>query len=221
MEGISLVLFGVLMFTVIILFLVFIILFARSKLVATGSVKIFINDDPEKTLEVSTGDKLLNTLTDHKIYLPSACGCAGTCGECKAIITKGGGDILITEKAKLTRQQVREGQRLTCQVPVKGDMSLQIPAEVFDIEKWECTVKSNKGVATFIKELLLQLPEGEHVDFRAGGYIQIECPPHTVNYKDFDIEKEYREEWEKYDMFKFVSKVSEPVIRAYSMANYP
>ncbi len=221
MEGISLVLFGVLMFTVIILFLVFIILFARSKLVATGSVKIFINDDPEKTLEVSTGDKLLNTLTDHKIYLPSACGGAGTCGECKAIITKGGGDILITEKAKLTRRQVREGQRLTCQVPVKGDMSLQIPAEVFDIEKWECTVKSNKGVATFIKELLLQLPEGEHVDFRAGGYIQIECPPHTVNYKDFDIEEEYREEWEKYDMFKFVSKVSEPVIRAYSMANYP
>ena len=164
---------------------------------------------------------MLNTLSDNKIYLPSACGGGGTCGECRAIITKGGGDVLITEKAKLTRGQVREGQRLTCQVPVKGDMSLQIPAEVFDIKKWECTVKSNKGVATFIKELVLQLPEGEHVDFKAGGYIQIECPPHTANYKDFDIEKEYREEWEKYDMFKYVSKVTEPVVRAYSMANYP
>ena len=221
MEGISLILFGVFMFTVIVFFLVFIILFARSRLVATGNVKIIINDDPDKTLEVSTGDKLLNTLTDNKIYLPSACGGGGTCGECRCIISEGGGDVLVTEKAKLTRRQVREGQRLTCQVPVKRDMKLEIPAEVFDIKKWECTVRSNKGVATFIKELVLELPEGEHVDFRAGGYIQIECDPHTVHYKDFDIEEEFREEWEKYDMFQYVSKVTEPVIRAYSMANYP
>jgi len=221
MEGLSLILFGVLMFTIIILMLVFIILFARSKLVATGDVKIYINDDPEKTLTTSAGDKLLNTLSDNKIYLPSACGGGGTCGECKAIIAKGGGDVLATEKGKLTRGEIREGYRLTCQVPVKGDMSLVIPAEVFDIKKWECTVRSNKGVATFIKELVLELPEGEHVEFRAGGYIQIEAPPHTVNYKDFQIEERFRDEWDKYNMWQYVSKVTEPVVRAYSMANYP
>jgi Na+-transporting NADH:ubiquinone oxidoreductase subunit F len=221
MEGISLILLGVLMFTLIVIMLVIIILFARSKLVPSGNVKIFINEDPDKTLEVATGDKLLNALADHQIYLPSACGGGGTCGECKAIITKGGGDILVTEKGKLNRRQVREGFRLTCQVPVKDDMSLQIPAEVFDIKKWEATVKSNKNVATFIKELVLQLPEGEHVDFRAGGYIQIEAPPHTVHYKDFEIDEEFREDWDKYDMWKYVSKVDEEVVRAYSMANYP
>jgi len=221
MEGLSLILFGVLMFTIIVLMLVFLILFARSKLVATGDVKIHINDDPEKTLTTAAGDKLLNTLSDNKIYLPSACGGGGTCGECKAIISKGGGDVLATEKGKLTRGEIREGFRLTCQVPVKGDMSLIIPAEVFDIKKWECTVRSNKGVATFIKELVLQLPEGEHVEFRAGGYIQIEAPPHTVHYKDFDIEERFRDEWDKYDMWRYVSKVTEPVVRAYSMANYP
>jgi Na+-transporting NADH:ubiquinone oxidoreductase subunit F len=221
MEGISLILLGVVMFTLIIILLVVIILFARSKLVPSGNVKIHINDDPEKTIEVSTGDKLLSTLADQNIYLPSACGGGGTCGECKTIITKGGGDILVTEKAKLNRRQVREGYRLSCMVPVKGDLSLKIPAEVFDIKKWECTVRSNKNVATFIKELKLQLPEGEHVDFRAGGYIQIEAPPHTVNYKDFEIENEFREDWDKYDMWKYVSKVTEPVVRAYSMANYP
>jgi len=221
MDGISLILLGVLMFTLIIILLVIIILFARSQLVPSGNVKIYINDDPDKTLEVSTGDKLLNALGDHQIYLPSACGGGGTCGECKAIISKGGGDILVTEKAKLNRRQVREGYRLTCQVPVKGDMNLEIPAEVFDIKKWECTVKSNKNVATFIKELVLQLPEGEHVEFKAGGYIQIEASPHTVHYKDFEIEKEFREEWDKYDMWQYVSKVDEEVIRAYSMANYP
>jgi Na+-transporting NADH:ubiquinone oxidoreductase subunit F len=221
MDGISLILLGVLMFTIIVILLVIIILFARSQLVPSGNVNIYINDDPDKTLEVSTGDKLLNALGDHQIYLPSACGGGGTCGECKAIITKGGGDILVTEKAKLNRRQVREGYRLTCQVPVKGDMNLEIPAEVFDIKKWECTVKSNKNVATFIKELVLQLPEGEHVDFKAGGYIQIEASPHTVHYKDFEIEEEFREDWDKYDMWQYVSKVDEEVIRAYSMANYP
>lgn len=221
MEGLTLILFGVFMFTLIVLMLVFLILFARSQLVATGKVKININDDPEKSLEVSTGDKLLNTLADHKIYLPSACGGGGTCGECKVIISKGGGDILVTEKAKLNRRQVREGYRLSCQVPVKGDMSLVIPAEVFDIKKWVCTVRSNKNVATFIKELVLDLPEGEHVEFRAGGYIQIEAPPHTVNYRDFDIEEKYRDEWDKFNMWQYVSKVDEPIVRAYSMANYP
>jgi Na+-transporting NADH:ubiquinone oxidoreductase subunit F len=221
MEGINLVLIGVLFFTIIVLLLVILILLARSKLVATGKVKIFINDDPEKTLEVSAGDKLLNVLSDNKIYLPSACGGAGTCGECKAIVTKGGGDVLATEKGKLTRGQIREKYRLTCQLPVKGDISMQIPAEVFEIKKWECTVRSNKNLATFIKELVLELPEGEKVEFRAGGYIQTEAPPHTVRYKDFDIDDEYKPDWDKYDMWKYVSKVNEPVVRAYSMANYP
>ncbi len=221
MEGFSLILLGVLMFTVMVLLLVVMILFARSQLVATGKVKIFINDDPEKTLEVSTGDKLLNTLSDHKIYLPSACGGGGTCGECKAIITRGGGDILVTEKAKLNRRQAREGYRLTCQVPVKRDLQLVIPPEVFEIKKWACTVRSNRGVATFIKELVLELPEGEQVDFRAGGYIQIEAPPHTVYYKDFQIEEKFRGDWDKYHLWRYVSKVTEPVVRAYSMANFP
>jgi Na+-transporting NADH:ubiquinone oxidoreductase subunit F len=221
MEGINLVLIGVLFFTIIVLLLVILILFARSKLVATGKVKIFINDDPDKTLEVSAGDKLLNVLSDNKIYLPSACGGGGTCGECKAIITKGGGDVLATEKGKLTRGEIREGYRLTCQLPVKGDISMKIPAEVFEIKKWECTVRSNKNVATFIKELVLKLPEGEKVEFRAGGYIQIEAPPHTLHYRDFDIDDEYKPDWDKYDMWKYVSKVNQPVVRAYSMANYP
>lgn len=221
MEGINLVLIGVLFFTIIVLLLVILILLARSKLVATGKVKILINDDPSKTLEVSAGDKLLNILSDNKIYLPSACGGGGTCGECKAIITKGGGDVLATEKGKLTRGEIREGYRLTCQLPVKGDISMKIPAEVFEIKKWECTVCSNKNVATFIKELVLELPKGEKVEFRAGGYIQIEAPPHTLYYKDFDIDDEYKPDWDKYDMWKYVSKVNEPVVRAYSMANYP
>ncbi|MBN1302483.1 MAG: NADH:ubiquinone reductase (Na(+)-transporting) subunit F [Melioribacteraceae bacterium] len=221
MEGLSLALFGVLMFIIIVLALVALILYAKSKLVASGKVKIMINDDPEKTLVVPIGGKLLNTLADEKIYLPSACGGGGTCGECKCIITEGGGDVLPTEKSKLSRKQIREKYRLSCQVAVKNDMKLQIPPEVFEIKKWDCSVKSNRNVATFIKELVLELPEGENVDFRAGGYIQIEAPPHTVYYKDFQIEEEYRGDWDKYNMWRYVSKVDEEIVRAYSMANYP
>lgn len=221
MHGTSLIFLGVVMFTLIVIALVLIILFARSKLVQSGSAKIVINEDPEHTYDVPLGGKLLNVLSDQGLYLPSACGGGGTCGECKCIITQGGGDVLTTEKGKLTRGQIRQGYRLSCQVPVKGDMALQVPAEVFDIKKWECTVRSNKGVATFIKELVLQLPEGERVDFRAGGYIQIEAPPHTVHYSDFDIEEKYRADWDKFNMWRYVSKVDEPVVRAYSMANYP
>jgi Na+-transporting NADH:ubiquinone oxidoreductase subunit F len=221
MDGFSLVLLGVLMFTIIVLLLVIIILFARFKLVPSGNVKIEINSDPDKAIAVPIGDKLLNVLSDNHIYLPSACGGGGTCGECKCIIKEGGGDIFPTEKTKLTRREVKQNFRLTCQVPVKGDMKLSIPPEVFEIKKWDCTVRSNKNVATFIKELVLELPEGEYVDFRAGGYIQIEAPKHTVFYKNFKIEEEYRDDWDKYDMWKFVSKVNEPVVRAYSMANYP
>jgi Na+-transporting NADH:ubiquinone oxidoreductase subunit F len=221
MQGIGLILLGVFMFTLIVIALVLLILFAKSKLVQSGNAKLVINDDAEHTYDVPLGGKLLNVLADQGVYLPSACGGGGTCGECKCIVAEGGGDVLTTEKGKLTRGQIREGMRLTCQVPVKGDMKLVVPPEVFEIKKWECTVRSNHNVATFIKELVLELPEGENVDFRAGGYIQIEAPSHTVNYSDFDIEEEYREDWDKFNMWKYVSKVDEPVLRAYSMASYP
>jgi len=221
MSGINLILLGALGFTIIVFALVLVILFAKSKLVASGHITITINDDPEKSLDVPIGDKLLNVLADKKVYLPSACGGGGTCGECKVIITAGGGDVLPTETSQLTRRQVREKYRLSCQVGVKDDMSIEVPAEVFDIKKWECTVRSNHNVATFIKELVLELPEGENVDFRAGGYIQIEAPPHRLNYKAFIVEDEYKPDWDKFNLWQYVSKVDEPIVRAYSMANYP
>ena len=221
MEGMGLIGLGVIMFTVIVIMLVFVILFAKSKLVASGSVKININDNLKYQLEVPIGGKLLSTLADQKIYLPSACGGGGTCGECKCVVLEGGGDVLPTETSKLSRIQIRNKYRLACQVPVKSDLKLKIPAEVFEIRKWDCTVISNRNVATFIKELILKLPEGESVDFRAGGYIQIEAPAHTIKYSDFLIEDEYKSDWDHFNLWKFVSKVDEPVLRAYSMANYP
>ncbi|NOX17561.1 MAG: NADH:ubiquinone reductase (Na(+)-transporting) subunit F [Chlorobi bacterium] len=221
MEGTSLIIFGVVMFTVIVIALVILILFAKSKLVPSGNVSIEINEDPEKTIEVPIGGKLMNVLAEHKIFIPSACGGQGTCGECRMIVEEGGGDVLPTETSKLSRGQIREGYRLSCQVAVKNNLKIKVPAEIFDIRKWECTVRSNKNVATFIKELILDLPEGENVEFRAGGYIQIEAPPHVVKYSDFDIEDEYKPDWDKYNLWRFVSKVNEPIVRAYSMANYP
>ena len=221
MEGFGLIILAVGMFIFVVLALVIIILFAKSKLVASGHAKIIINDDPEKALDIPVGDKLLNALADKKIYVPSACGGGGTCGECRLIIKQGGGDILSTERAQLTRRQVREGYRLSCQVPVKGDMKIEVPPEIFDIKKWECTVRSNCNVATFIKELVLELPPGEHVDFRAGGYIQTEAPPHRLRFTDFIIEEQFRDDWDRYDMWRYESRVSDPVMRAYSMANYP
>lgn len=221
MEGSNLIVLGVIMFTLIVLALVIIILYAKSKLVASGSVKILINDDEEKTLTVPIGGKLLNVLADQHIFVPSACGGGGTCGECKVQIIDGGGDVLATEKSKLSRKQIRNNYRLSCQVPVKNNLKLELNPEIFEIKKWECTVRSNHNVATFIKELVLELPAGEHVDFRAGGYIQIEAPPHTVDFKDFIIEEEYRGDWDKYNIWQYKSVVKEPVVRAYSMANYP
>ncbi|PKL89705.1 MAG: NADH:ubiquinone reductase (Na(+)-transporting) subunit F [Ignavibacteriae bacterium HGW-Ignavibacteriae-2] len=221
MDGLNLIILGVVMFTVIVLVLVVIILLAKSQLVASGNVNIIINEDADKTLTVPIGGKLLNVLAGQKIYLPSACGGGGTCGECKCLVTEGGGDVLPTETSKLNRKQIREHYRLSCQVPVKGNLKIEVPAEVFEIKKWECTVRSNQNVATFIKELVLELPAGEKVDFRAGGYIQIEAPEHIVNYKDFLVEDEYREDWDKFNLWRYVSKVEEPIVRAYSMANYP
>lgn len=221
MEGMSLIFFSVVMFILIVVMLVVVILLAKSQLVPSGSVTISINDNPDNSLQVPIGGKLLNALAENKIYLPSACGGGGTCGECKCIVSDGGGDVLPTETSKLNRKQIREQYRLSCQVAVKDNMNIEVPAEVFDIRKWECKVRSNENVATFIKELVLELPEGENVDFRAGGYIQIEAPEHVVKYSDFTIEDEYREDWDKFDMWKYVSKVEEPVLRAYSMASYP
>ncbi len=221
MSNTGLVILGVVMFTLIVLVLVITILAARRRLVKQGDALIVINDDPNHTYRVPTGGKLLSVLADQGVYLPSACGGGGTCGECKCIVAAGGGDVLPTEKSKLTRRQIREGYRLSCQVAVKNDLKLIVPPEVFEIRKWTCTVRSNRNVATFIKELILDLPPGENVDFRAGGYIQIEAPPHHVRFADFDIDPEYRADWEKYNLFALESKVEEPVVRAYSMANYP
>jgi len=209
------------MFTLIVLILVAVVLLAKSRLVAEGDATIVINDSADHTIKVPIGDKLLNALAEQKIFIPSACGGGGTCGECKLIITEGGGDVLATETSKLSRGEVREHYRLSCQVPVKSDMKIEVPDEIFEIKKWECTVRSNHNVATFIKELVLELPEGENVDFTAGGYIQIECGPHKASYKNFIIEEEYRGDWDKYNMWKYESNVTEEVVRAYSMANYP
>ena len=217
----QIILLGVLMFTGVIVSLVVLLMVAKSKLVSSGDVTITINDDPEKALTVPGGNTLLNTLSAQKIFIPSACGGKGTCGVCKVNVLEGGGSILPTETGHINRKEAREGCRLSCQVKVKGDMKIEIPPEIFSVRQWQCKVRSNQNVATFIKELILELPEGEEVPFRAGGYIQIEAPPHQVAYKDFKIEEEYREDWDKYNMWRYVSKIDEPVVRAYSMANYP
>jgi len=153
--------------------------------------------------------------------VPSACGGKGSCGVCKVVVQEGGGSLLPTEEAHVNRREAREGVRLACQVKVKQNMKIEVAPEVFDVRKWQCKVRSNHNVATFIKELVLELPEGESVPFRAGGYIQIECPPHTVHFKDFDVEEEYRPTWDKFNIWQYSSTVDEPVTRAYSMANYP
>lgn len=212
---------GVVMFTVVVLALVAIILAARAKLVSSGNVTIEINGDPEKSITVPAGGKLLQTLADKGVFLASACGGGGTCAQCKCEVHEGGGSMLPTEESHFTMREAKEGWRLSCQVPVKQDMKIHVEDDVFGVKKWTCTVDSNPNVATFIKELTLRLPEGENVDFRAGGYVQLECPPHTVNYKDFAIEDEYHPDWDKFDIWRYVSKVDETTIRAYSMANYP
>ena len=210
---------GIGMFTAIVLALAAFIIAARSKLVSSGDVTIDING--EKKITVPAGGKLLQTLAETGLFLPSACGGGGTCAQCKCIVKEGGGSMLPTEESHFTKREAKAGWRLSCQTPVKQDMHIEVEESVFGVKKWECTVESNPNVATFIKELTLRLPEGESVDFRAGGYVQLECPPHVVNYKDFDIQPEYRGDWDKFNQWKYVSKVDEPVIRAYSMANYP
>ena len=213
--------FGVLFFTVVIVALVALLLVAKSRLLPGGEVTISINDDPDKAITTAAGATLLSTLASNQIFIPSACGGQGTCGVCKCVVTEGGGSLLPTETTHVSPREAREGTRLTCQVKVKEDMKIELPAEVFDVQRWTCRVRSNHNVATFIKELSLELPAGEEVPFRAGGYIQIECPPHEVSYKNFEIEEEYREDWDKFNVWQYQSTVGEEVTRAYSMANYP
>ena len=213
------VLLGVLFFTVIVLSLVSMILGAKSKLVATGNVEILIND--EKTVTTPVGSKLLMALADAGLFVPSACGGGGTCAQCRVRVFEGGGEILATETTHINKRDAGQGDRLSCQVTVKDNMSIQVAEEVFGVKKWKATVGSNDNVATFIKELVLELPEGEHVDFQAGGYIQIECPPHQVKYADFDVPDKFRDDWDNYNLWRYTSNVKAEATRAYSMANYP
>ena len=208
------------MFTGIILLLVAVILVARRSLVSTGKISVNVND--EKDINIEGGSKLLTALAAEKIFLSSACGGGGTCGQCKVVVNSGGGDILPTELSHITKRQAREGMRLACQVTCKQDMKIHVPEEVFGIKKWKCKVRSNDNVATFIKELVLELPKGESVPFRAGGFIQIERPAGLdIDFKGFDVQPEYREDWDKFNIWQYRSKVEDETVRAYSMANYP
>ncbi|MEL6090504.1 NADH:ubiquinone reductase (Na(+)-transporting) subunit F [Plesiomonas shigelloides] len=212
---------GVVMFTLILLALVLVILFAKSKLVSSGDITIEINGDPNLTITTQAGGKLLGALAGNGIFVSSACGGGGSCGQCHAKVLEGGGDVLPTELSHITKRDAAAGCRLACQVNVKENMKIELPEEIFGVKKWECEVISNDNVATFIKELVLAIPEGEEVPFRAGGYIQIEAPAHHIKYSDFDVPEEYREDWDKYNLFRYESVVNEPIIRAYSMASYP
>ena len=213
---------GVGMFTGVVLALVAIILAARSRLVPSGNVRILINDDESKALSVPAGGKLLNVLADNRVFVSSACGGGGTCAQCKVNIYEGGGDILLSETGHITKREAREGVRLSCQVNVKQDMKIEVPPEVFSIKKWECEVVSNDNVATFIKEFIVKLPEGETLDFQPGGFIQIEVPSFGCDFKDFEgIEERFHPDWDRFKVWDFKAVNTEPVFRAYSMANHP
>lgn len=210
---------GVAMFTGVVLILVLIILIARTQMVASGTVNIEVNG--EKTVQGAVGLKLNSALDDNNLLISTACGGGGTCGQCRVKVFEGGGTILPTETAIINKRDAAEGERLSCQVTVKQDMKIQVPDAVFGVKKWMCSVRSNRNVSTFIKELVLELPEGEQIDFRAGGYVMTECPTHRLKYTEFDIDERFREEWDRYDMWRHESVVKQPAIRAYSMASYP
>jgi len=210
---------GIALFTLIIILLVLVILMARSRLVSTGTVSVTVNEDRELAMPV--GVKLMQGLADAGLFVASACGGGGTCGQCKVQVLSGGGAILPTETSAINKREAAEHQRLSCQVTVKQDMRIRVPDEVFGVQKYQCDVVSNNNVASFIKELVLALPEGEEMDFRAGGYVQIECPPHQLKFTDFDIDERFRSEWDHYNLWRYESTVSETTARAYSMANFP
>ena len=210
---------GVLLFVGIVMVLVCVILLARSWLMPSGLVSIIVND--ERTLQARPGAMLLGALADNGLFLPSTCGGGGTCGQCRLAVLEGGGELLPVETTHITKREGAGGDRLACQVMVLEDLRVRVPETVFGVRKWQCTVRSNANVSTFIKELVLDLPEGETMDFRAGGYVQLECGPHRVRFADFDIGASYRADWEALGFFELESVVSEPLVRAYSMANYP
>jgi Na+-transporting NADH:ubiquinone oxidoreductase subunit F len=213
------ILYSVIVFTTLLVLLVLMILWVRARLVPQGEVLIRING--ERDVKANAGGRLLGVLADAEIFVPSACGCGGTCGQCRVRVESGGGSLLPTEASLISKKEAALGERLACQVTVTQDMNIHVSEDIFGVKKWECTVRSNNNVATFIKELVLELPAGELIDFKAGGYIQIECPPHELSYSDFDIGEEYRPEWVQYDLFNLKSIVKEPTMRAYSMASYP
>lgn len=210
---------GVGMFTSIVLILVFVILVARAWLVASGNVTITVNG--ETSFETPAGAKLADALTGGGLHVSTACGGGGTCGQCRVKVLGIDDPLLPTEAAHITKREAATGDRLSCQVTVRTDLDVQVPREIFGVKTWECTVRSNRNVATFIKELVVELPPGETMSFRAGGYVQIECPAHSLKFSDFDIEPEFRDEWDHYNLWRYESVVKAPVSRAYSMANYP
>ncbi|WP_294344768.1 NADH:ubiquinone reductase (Na(+)-transporting) subunit F [Prosthecochloris sp.] len=213
---------AVLVFVAVVVLLVALLNTAASKLLPQGKVAIIINENDENTLSVNAGRSLLSTLSDEKIFIPSACGGGGTCGMCKCRITEGGGQVLPTELNHISRSEVKQDIRLSCQVKVREPMKIFLPEEIFSIRQWECTVRSNRSVATFIKELVLELPEKENLEFKAGGYIQIDIPEYPdISFSGFKIEEEYRDDWDKYNMWKLVSRNEVETFRAYSMANHP
>ena len=210
---------AIVIFLIIIWLLVGLLLFARKKMIPEGKVKIGING--KKEIEHERGCTLLQALADEKVFVPSACGGGGSCGTCRGKVLSGGGEILPTELSHISRKEAADHVRLFCQVKVREDMQIEIPESFFGIKKWECTVVSNRNVATFIKELVLQLPEGETMDFRSGGYIQIDIPACTVPYANMEIEEPYRSDWQKMGLFDLKMKNTADTVRAYSMANYP
>ena len=210
---------AVVFFSAVVMALSLIIVAARSVLVPTGEIELTIND--ERVLRAPAGKKLLFALADHALFLPSACGGRGTCGQCRVQILDGGGPLLPTETALISRRQAADHQRLACQVAVKAPMRIRVPAEILGIRRWACKVKSNRGVATFIKELVLEPQSDELFEFRAGNYVQIECPPYRLSFRDFDIEERFRGEWDRFDLWRYESQSNQAVTRAYSLANYP
>ena len=214
------ILFAVIVFVIVTLILVALLLFIKTKLTPSGTVKININEG-SKIVEVTPGGNLLSTLAEQKIFLPSACGGKGACGQCKCRVTEGGGEILPTEVGFFNRKQIAANWRLGCQVKIKEDMAIEVPASALSVKKWECEVVSNHNVATFIKEFVVKLPEGEHLNFQSGGYIQIDVPAVTVDYKDIDVDDQYKEDWEKMGLRTLKMVNPTPTVRAYSMACYP
>lgn len=221
MGTIGIILLSTGVFTGTIMLLVAALSYAESKLVNKGKVKIIINDDEEKSPVVEGGSNLLATLSNNSIFLPSACGGQGTCALCTCKVLEGAGDPLPTEEGQLTRAQLKENIRLACQIKVKNDLRIEIPEEIFSIQKFQCTVRSNQNVATFIKELVLEIPGDQELDFKAGGYIQIYIPPYQIDFKDFVVEKEYNSDWDKYNLWDYKASNDEEIFRAYSMASHP